>query len=320
MQMRKRPIVVVGSINTDLVVRVERIPMAGETIPGAAFETYPGGKGANQAAAVARLGQPVHMIGRVGSDAFGSLLRDRLHSVGVDISSIAVSEGSSGVAIIAVAESGENSIVVTPGANALLSPEDLDANLELLRSASIVLTQLEISLATVRHLAQICDREGVPLVLDPAPVCRLPVELLRATTWITPNQVEAQQITNSNGLAASEEELWQVAESIMKLGPRNILLKMGERGAYLAADDGLRARIPAYPVRAADTTAAGDAFNGAFAVALARGLCARQAAEFATAAAAISVTRRGALPSMATQAEVEDFLAEQMREGRALKI
>jgi ribokinase len=172
----------------------------------------------------------------------------------------------------------------------------------------------------VWRLAQICDREGVPLVLDPAPVCRLPVELLRATSWITPNQIEAQQITNSKDLASLEEELQQVAESIMRLGPRNVLLKMGERGAYLAAHDGLRARILAYPVRAADTTAAGDAFNGAFAVALARGVCARQAAEFATAAAAISVTRRGALPSMATQAEVEDFLAEQMRGQRALEI
>jgi ribokinase len=318
--MRKRPIVVVGSINTDLVVRVERIPVAGETIPGAGFETHPGGKGANQAAAVARLGYPVHMIGRVGSDAYGALLRGHLHSAGVDIASIAVSDGSSGVAIIAVAQTGENSIIVTPGANALLSPGDLDANLELLRSASIVLTQLEIPLATVRRLAQICDRDSVPLVLDPAPVCRLPVELLRATTWITPNQVEAQQITGSSGLAASEEELRQVAESIMKLGPRNVLLKMGDRGAYLAAHDGICARIPAYPVRAADTTAAGDAFNGAFAVALARGVCAQEAAEFATAAAAISVTRRGALPSMATQAEVEDFVAEQRREGRVLEI
>ena len=278
--MRKRPIVVVGSINTDLVVRVERIPVAGETIPGTDFEMHPGGKGANQAAAVARLGYPVHMIGRVGSDAYGSPLRDRLHSVGVDISSIAVSEGSSGVAIIAVAESGENSIVVTPGANALLSPEDLDANIELLRSAAIVLTQLEIPLVTVWHLAQICDREGIPLVLDPAPVCDLPADLLRASSWITPNQIEAQQITNSKGLASLEEEWQQIAESIMRLGPRNVLLKMGEHGAYLAAHDGLRARISAYPVTAADTTAAGDAFNGAFAVALARGVCAQQAAEF----------------------------------------
>jgi ribokinase len=318
--MRKRPIVVVGSINTDLVVRVERIPVAGETISGTDIETHPGGKGANQAAAVARLGYPVHMIGRVGSDAYGAQLRSHLHSAGVDIASIVVSEGSSGFAIIAVAQTGENSIIVTPGANALLSPEDLDANIELLRSASIVLTQLEVPLATVRHLAQVCDRESVPLVLDPAPVCRLPVELLRATTWITPNQVEAQQITGSSSPAASEEELRQVAESIMILGPRNVLLKMGERGAYLAADDGLRARILAYPVRAADTTAAGDAFNGAFAVALARGVCAQQAAEFATVAAAISVTRRGALPSMPTQAEIEDFVAEQRREGRVLGI
>ena len=316
----EKPIVVVGSINTDLVVRVQRIPVAGETISGADLEIHPGGKGANQAAAVARLGYPVHMIGRVGSDAYGALLRGELHSAGVDITSIAVAEGSSGVAIIAVTQRGENSIIVTPGANALVSPGDLDANLELLRSASIVLTQLEIPLSTVRHLAQICDRESVPLVLDPAPVCHLPEDLLRATSWITPNQIEAQQITNSSDLAPPDEDLWQVAESIMKLGPRNVLLKMGERGAYLAAHDGIRARIPAYPVRAADTTAAGDAFNGAFAVALARGACAQQAAEFATAAAAISVTRRGALPSMPTQAEVEDFVAEKRREGRILEI
>ena len=187
--MRKRPIVVVGSINTDLVVRVERIPVAGETIPGTDIETHPGGKGANQAAAVARLGYPVHMIGRVGSDAYGSLLRGHLHSAGVDIASIAVSEGSSGVAIIAVAQTGENSIIVTPGANAFLSPEDLDANIELLRSAAIVLTQLEIPLATVRHLAQVCDRESVPLVLDPAPVRRLPVELLRRQAGLPPTRL-----------------------------------------------------------------------------------------------------------------------------------
>ena len=318
--MRTRPIVVVGSINTDLVVRVERIPVAGETISGTEFETHPGGKGANQAAAVARLGYPVHMIGRVGSDAYGTLLRDHLHGAGVNIESIAMAEGSSGVAIIAVAQTGENSIIVTPGANALLSPGDLDANLELLRSASIVLTQLEIPMATVRHLAQICDRESVPLVLDPAPASHLPIELLRATSWITPNQIEARQITNSDGFAASDEELSQVAKSIMKLGPRNVLLKLGEQGAYLAARDGVRTRIPAHRVTATDTTAAGDAFNGAFAVALSRGVCAQQAAEFATAAAAISVTRRGALPSMPTQAEIEDFVAEEQREGRGLEI
>ncbi|HEY3988173.1 MAG TPA: ribokinase [Acidobacteriaceae bacterium] len=318
--MGKRPIVVVGSINMDLVVRVERIPVIGETISGIDFETHPGGKGTNQAAAVARLGQPVHMIGRVGSDAYGTVLRRSLHDSGVDVTSVAVSEGSSGVAIIAVAEGGENSIIVTPGANALLSPEDLDANLELMRSAAMVLTQLEIPLATVQHLAQICEREGLPLMLDPAPVSRLPVEVLRAATWITPNEIEVRQINNSTALSASEDELARAAESIIELGPRNVLLKMGARGAYLATHDGVRASIPAYPVKAADTTAAGDAFNGAFAVALGRGACPQQAAEFATAAAAISVTRHGALPSMPTRAEVEEFLEEQTREGRALKI
>lgn len=317
--MGKGSIVVVGSINSDLVVRVERIPVAGETIPGADFETHHGGKGANQAVAVARLGYPVHMIGRVGSDAFGVSLRRCLHDANVDVSSVAVSEGSSGMALIAVAASGDNSIIVTAGANASLSPRDLDENLELLRSADMVLTQLEIPLDTVRHLAQLCRREGIPLLLDPAPVRPLPADILNAAAWITPNQVEARQINNHAGLAAPETDS-RLAENIMNMGPRNVVLKMGERGAYLATREGLRASLPAFPVQATDTTAAGDAFNGAFAVALARGASPRQAAEFATAAAAISVTRRGALSSMPTQAEVEAFLAEQRKEGRGLEI
>lgn len=317
--MGKGSIVVVGSINSDLVVRVERIPVAGETIPGADFETHHGGKGANQAVAVARLGYPVHMIGRVGSDAFGVNLRRCLHDANVDVSSVAVSEGSSGMALIAVAASGDNSIIVTAGANASLSPRDLDENLELLRSADMVLTQLEIPLDTVRHLAQLCRREGIPLLLDPAPVRPLPADILNAAAWITPNQVEARQINNYAGLAAPETDS-RLAENIMNMGPRNVVLKMGERGAYLATREGLRASLPAFPVQATDTTAAGDAFNGAFAVALARGASPRQAAEFATAAAAISVTRRGALSSMPTQAEVEAFLAEQRKEGRGLEI
>jgi ribokinase len=213
--------------------------------------------------------------------------------------------------MIAIQPRGENSIIVAPGANDLLRPEDLETNLELIRHACMVLTQLEIPLPTVEYLAEICAREQVPLVLDPAPARHLPNQTLRKMSWITPNETEARQLHGSQGEAKSEAERRELSERLMSLGPQNVLLKLGEHGVYLATGDGLRAAIPAYDVRATDTTAAGDAFNGAFAVALARGNSPLDAAQFATAAAAISVTRRGALPSMPSQADVDSFLARQ---------
>lgn len=318
--MPKKSIVVVGSINIDLVVHVARIPAKGETLPGSDFETHPGGKGANQAAAVARLGYPVSMIGRVGSDVFGTNLRGSLSAAGIDTSAVATTEGPSGVAMIAVQARGDNSIIVSPGANGLLSAADLDANLDLLRNAQMVLTQLEIPLVTVEHLAAVCARERVPLMLDPAPAHPLPDHVWRSITWITPNDTEARQLCGSEAPGLSEAGLNEMAEHLMRLGSRNVLLKLGERGAYLATHDGIRAAVPPYSVTATDTTAAGDAFNGAFAVALARGASGPEAAQFAAAAAAISVTRRGALPSMPTQAEVEEFIAERLAERQELTL
>jgi ribokinase len=190
-----------------------------------------------------------------------------------------------------------------------LSGADLDANLELIRNASLVLTQLESPIPTLESLAELCEREKVPLMLDPAPACHLSADVLRRVTWITPNETEAQYLAGTHESPSSEAEWRELAEKLQAMGPKNVLLKLGEQGAYLATQDGARVAVPAYPVNAVDTTAAGDAFNGAFAVALARGNDALKAAQFATAASAISVTRHGAQPSMPTQAEVEAFLA-----------
>lgn len=309
--MDKKGIVVVGSLNLDLVVHSHRVPSAGETLLGEGFKMHPGGKGANQAAGIGRLNYPVHMIGRVGTDSFGAELRESLHSAGVNTSAVSTSEGATGVAIIVVQDNGQNSIVVAPGANARLSADDLDANLDLIRNASYVLTQLETPIATLEHLSRICEQEKVPLILDPAPACPLPAEVLHRIAWITPNETEAIQLSGASGLQVPDQDLRTIAEMLLDMGPKNVILKLGNRGVYIATRDGLRLAVPSYPVIAVDTTAAGDAFNGAFSVGLARGARPLDAAQLATAAAALSVTRYGALPSMPTQAEVEAFMTAQ---------
>jgi ribokinase len=305
---RQKPIVVVGSINLDLVAVSERIPSIGETVTGTDFQTHPGGKGANQAVAIARLGYPVHMIGRLGSDSFGDQLRDHLTNVGVNVAAVARSEGPSGVAIIEVSANGDNSIVVVPGANGKVTPEDIDANLAVIQEAGAVLTQLEIPLETVAHLCAVCAREKVPLILDPAPARELPAKLFEQIDWFTPNESEAAfYAAIASGKSTTPAE---IASLLLAKECGGVILKMGERGAYLASSNGQAETIPALPVRAVDTTAAGDAFNGAFAVGLMLGKSARDSAVFAAATAAISVTRRGAQPSMPTMAEVESAISK----------
>lgn len=304
-----KPVVVVGSINIDLVANTEKIPIEGETVLGKSFRIHPGGKGANQAVAVARLGYPVRMVGRLGDDSFGVQLKAHLESAGVDVAGVAVSPGTSGIAMIVVAEKGENSIVITPGANARLTPQDLDANLEIIRSAGIVLTQLEIPIETVRHLAEICSREEVPLILDPAPAKELPLDLLKNIEWFTPNETEAAFfIGHSNGVANTLDPV-PMAQRLLRNGMRGVVLKLGSRGAYLASATGQTAFLDPFPAGAIDTTAAGDAFNGAFATGLMLNMGPVEAARFATAAAAISVTRAGAQPSMPGMEEVEQMMA-----------
>jgi ribokinase len=304
----QKPIVVVGSINTDLVTFAERIPAVGETIIGNDFQIHPGGKGANQAVAVARLGYPVRMIGRLGNDPFGKQLRAHLINAGVDTSGVATSEGTSGVAIIEVSRSGENSIVVTPGANARVSPQDLETNLEIIRHAGVVLSQLEIPLDTVEYLALICARAGVPLILDPAPAMDLAEAVFAHTAWFTPNQTEAEFFTGKMGSDVSKLPPAEIAKLLLSKGCSGVILKMGEQGVYIASREGIGETLPAFPVTAVDTTAAGDAFNGGFAAGLMLGKNPVESARFATAVAAISVTRNGAQPSMPSMAEVEAFM------------
>jgi ribokinase len=308
MSAGKKPVAVVGSINIDLVANTERIPVEGETVQGSGFQIHPGGKGANQAVAVARLGYPVRIIGRLGDDAFGAQLRSHLERAGVDVAAVATTHGSSGVATIIVADHGENCIVITPGANALLTPADLDANLDILRSSGIVLTQLEIPLETVEHLAKICARERIPLILDPAPAKELPASLLRAVTWFTPNEIEAAFFTGESDGRSDTHDPARVARALIRRGIPGVVLKLGSRGAFIASADSLEERLSPFPVRAVDTTAAGDAFNGAFAVGLLLGKSPAASARFATAAAALSVTRAGAQPSMPTMADVDQLL------------
>lgn len=308
MVTNKKPVVVVGSINIDLVAITDKIPIEGATVLGNSFGIYPGGKGANQAVAVARLGYPVRMVGRLGDDSFGAQLKANLEAAGVGVEGVAVSPGTSGVAMIVVAERGENSIVVTPGANALLTPEDMDANIEIIRSAGIVLTQLEIPLETVQYLARICSREGLPLILDPAPAKELPPELLKNIEWFTPNESEsAFFIDNPNGCSLADPA--PMAQMLLGGGMRGVVLKLGFRGAYLAASSGLTALIDPFEVDPVDTTAAGDTFNGAFATGLMLKMGPIGAARFAAAAAAISVTRMGAQSSMPGMEEVEQMMA-----------
>ena len=267
MSRRQQAIVVVGSINIDLVSKAQRIPVPGETVLATEFKTHLGGKGANQAVAIARLGYPVHIIGKVGSDSFGENLRIGLEQAGVDISAVGKVEDSSGVAMIVVSLEGDNIIIVTPGANSALGPDELDAHVEMIRSARLVLAQLETPMDTIEHLAQLCEREGVPLMLDPAPSHALSPAVLRQMSWFTPNETEATFYAGGKKQQSVEEN----AERLLRQGLRGVVLKLGASGVYLRTQEGLKLHVPAFPVKAVDTTAAGDAFNGAFAVGLARG-------------------------------------------------
>jgi ribokinase len=305
MTIAKRPIVVVGSINMDLVASTPSIPLAGQTLIGSDFTTTPGGKGANQAVAVARLGYAVQMIGAVGEDVFGQALLDNLREAGVGIEAVTRVAGPSGVAPILVASNGENSIVVVAGANGKVTPAIIDKHANLLRSAGMVLCQLELPIETVSHTLAVCVEAGVPVMLDPAPAADLPESVWKQVTWFTPNETEAALYVGNVGDPEDS------AKKLLTRGLSGIVLKRGSEGAYVALASGDARWVRPFPVDAVDTVAAGDCFNGAFAVALLEGQDPWTAARFASAAAAISVTRRGAQASMPTRAEVEAFLSRQ---------
>ena len=305
-----KPLVVVGSINLDLVVTADHIPQPGETVIGSRFQTFYGGKGANQAVAAARLGYPTYMLGNVGDDAFGQQLLEGLAEAGVETSGVKTVPGSSGIALITIGAGGENNIVVVPGANGLLAPRQLEESASILRQAGFLLAQLEIPLETVEYLADFAQRNNIPLMLDPAPAQELPRSLLQKVEWITPNESEAQLLLHSAIDATDETSVSDAADCLLACGAKNVLLKLGSHGCMLAHQHGHKHRIPAFPIDAVDSTAAGDAFNAAFAVGLLQGKSSQESARFACAVAAISVSRPGAQPSMPTLEELTEFLAQ----------
>lgn len=303
MTQSRKPIVVVGSATMDLVTRTPRIPATGQTLIGTAFETTPGGKGANQAVAAARLGYPVHMVAMVGDDVYGPAILENLARSSVSTDGITVVPGSSGLAPMFVADSGENSIVVVPGANGKMTPAAVDRHADLIRSAGMILCQLEIPMGTVSHILALCARAGVPVMLDPAPAALLPDAVWNQVAWFTPNETEAAFYLDG-GCSAEETAAHLLSRGLCAVG-----LKRGAEGAYIATADGTSGWVQPFAVDAIDTVAAGDCFNGAFAVALLEGLDPLAAARFANAAAALCVTRKGAQASMPSRAEVEAFLA-----------
>jgi len=300
----RRPIVVVGSVTMDLVTRTPRIPAVGQTLIGTAFESTPGGKGANQAVAAGRLGYRVAMVAKVGDDAYGPALVENLKGAGVETAAVETAQGSSGLAPIYVAEGGQNLIVVVPGANGKMDRAVVDRHAELIRSAGIVLCQLEIPMDTLGYTLEFCAKANVPVMLDPAPAAALPEAAFGQVAWFTPNETEAAFYV---GEGASAEEN---AARLLAKGLRGVVLKRGEAGAYVAMAGGRADWVKPFKVEAIDTVAAGDCFNGAFAVALEEGKDPWAAARFANAAAAICVTRKGAQASMPSRAEVDAFLAK----------
>jgi len=302
--------VVVGSSNTDIIIRVPRIPRAGETVLGGKFFTAAGGKGANQAVGAARAGGKVALIARVGRDTFGDqaiagLLRDR-----IDVSRVFRDKRTaSGVALIFVAQDGENSIAVAGGANAKLSPSDVKKAAGVIRSAALLVAQLETPLATVTAAVELAAKAGVPVILNPAPARPLPNSLLERISILTPNETEAELLT---GIKVTDAAA--AAKACSKLRSRGVgivILTLGKRGALLADANGQRL-VPGFKVKTVDSTAAGDIFNGALSVAVAEGKAVLDAVRFANAAAALSVTRLGAQPSAPSRADIEKFLRRAM--------
>lgn len=306
--MKKPRIAVVGSSNTDMIVKVDRIPRPGETVLGGEFCTAPGGKGANQAVAAARAGGAVCFISKVGNDALGAAAVRGFEKDGISTKHVSRdAKAPSGVALIFVGRDGENSIAVAGGANSLLSPRDVRKARLAISEADVLVVQLETPMATVVASAGIAHAAGVTIILNPAPARSLPPALLGVVSVLTPNETEAQELTGIS--VRGQKGLQQAADRLLEMGVQSVVLTCGARGAYIATASH-RLMLPAFKVKAVDTTAAGDVFNGTLAVALGEGRNLPDAVRFASAAAAISVTRMGAQPSAPQRREIERLLSE----------
>ncbi len=306
-------IVVVGSLNMDLVVRMPQIPRPGETLLGGVFKTFPGGKGANQAVAAARLGAHVTMIGCVGEDAFGKEMLATLARENIDTAHILLNpEAATGVALIQVDAQGQNSIAVASGANFRLTGTDVEKAMQSIGKFDALVMPLETPLETIYAAAITAFRRGAKVLLNPAPAQVLEQELLELIDVLLPNEYEIALMTGVQLQAPGDIRL--AAEKLLSLGTKNLIVTLGDRGAALFNVSGQETLIPACPVQAVDTTAAGDCFVGALAVGLCEGKSLPAAAEFASAAAALSVTRAGAQPSLPRREEVTRFLHERSKQ------
>lgn len=295
-------IVVVGSANTDMVVKSPRIPGPGETVIGGEFLMALGGKGANQAVAAARLGARVAFVARLGSDVFGDQAIASYEREGIDTAFIVRDpEAASGVALIVVDSRGENSIAVASGANAQLCAADVERAADRIAQADVLLVQLEVPISAVRKAVELAHNARVPVILNPAPAQEMDPDLLKMVTLATPNEHEIRVVVG-------QRDQESAIAAMIDAGTQTVLVTIGKRGV-LWATGATRTQIPAYPVTAVDTTAAGDAFNGGLACALGRGADMADAIRYANAVAALSVTRMGAQPSLPTAREVDAFLA-----------
>ncbi|MCU0226251.1 MAG: ribokinase [Bryobacterales bacterium] len=304
-------ILVIGSLNCDYVATVPRMPAPGETITGDHLEIHPGGKGANQAVAAGRMADAsveVHMLGCVGRDAAGALLLDSVRRAGVETAGIReLDDAPTGSALIWVTDSGQNSIVVIPGANALLSPDDIRAQEALYWKTRVALLQLETPLDTVGAALELGRQRRLITILDPAPAQPLPYEILQHVDLLTPNETEAALLLRETPRALTIDDAYSMGQRLLDLGPRSVIVKLGAEGAVFL-NRLQRFHEPGFAVRAVDTTAAGDTFNGALAAAIAEGMDIQPAVRFACAAAALSVTRRGAQPSVPSREDTDALL------------
>ncbi len=297
-----KSIIVVGSSNTDMVIKAPKFPVPGETLLGGTFFMFPGGKGANQAVAAARLGGKITFIARVGNDIFGDQAMQQFKQEGINTEYIISDpKNPSGVALITLDAKGQNTIVVAQGANGALTPEDVNKAEKEFAKAAIILMQLETPLVTIRSAAALASRDGKKVILNPAPAQPLPEDLFKELFIITPNESETETLVDIK--ISDLSSLEQAAQKLYRLGVKNVVITLGVEGAFLFNSEGGR-HIPTQKVTPVDTTAAGDVFNGALAVAIAEGNSIIQAVEFANRAAALSVTRMGAQSSAPYRSEV----------------
>ncbi|WP_378956117.1 ribokinase [Pelosinus sp. sgz500959] len=304
----KKTVLVVGSLNMDLVATAQRLPQRGETIFGKEFATFPGGKGANQAVAAGKLDAIVHMVGCIGHDGFGSELMGSLEANQVHTNFIRQVDASTGTALITVADDGANTIVVVGGANMECTSIDVDRALESLLEPGILLVQNEVSRETVEYAIEAAKARGWMVILNPAPARQIQKKLMSCVDIIMPNETEMALLTDCP--VETLDEIVCAAGILLESGVKNVIVTMGSKGAVCCNELGYQ-QIKPYSVNAVDTTAAGDAYTGGLATALAEGKTLLESMDFAAAVAGISVTRRGAQPSLPWRAEVEEFMSKE---------